>query len=104
MAPQAAGSGGSALQPDPNRRKEPLEEYPLDALKMVGTLTRGKRALAVIQAPDGTVHQAIVGNHLGQNFGRITKISEDKIELIEKIQGGLGDWIERQAGLALADE
>lgn len=97
-------TGGSGLQPNPNRRKEPLEDYPLDALKMVGTLSRGKRALAVIQAPDGTVHQATVGNHLGQNFGMITKISDEKVELIELIQGGLGDWIERQASLALAGE
>lgn len=105
LSAQAAGSGGSGLQPDPNRRKEPLEDYPLDALKMVGTITRGKRSRAVIQAPDGTVHQATVGNHLGHNFGMITKISEDKIELIELIQGGLvGDWIERQASLALADD
>lgn len=104
LSAQAAGAGGSDIQPDPNRRKEPLEEYPLDALKMVGTLSRGKRALAVIQAPDGTVHQATVGHHLGQNFGMITKISEDKIELIELIQGGLGDWIERQASLALAGD
>lgn len=96
---KTAGSGG----PDPTRRKEALEEYPLDALKMVGTLFRGKQAWAVIMAPDGTVHRAQIGNHLGQNFGQITRISEEKVEVIELIQGSMGDWVEREAGIALVE-
>ena len=70
LKPQSQASA-SGPRPDPNRRKEPLEDYPLDSLKMVGTLTRGKQAWAVIQAPDGTVHRAQVGDHLGQNSGMI---------------------------------
>lgn len=101
QATQAAGAGP---RPDMNRRKEPLEEYPLDALKMVGTLARGKQAWAVIQAPDGTVHRVAVGNHLGQNFGKILRVSEEKIELVELIQGTLGDWVERAASVALAEQ
>lgn len=99
----AAKGAGTGPRPDMNRRKEPLEDYPLDALKMVGTLARGKQAWAVIQAPDGTVHRAGIGNHLGQNFGTITRITEDKISLIELIQGAQGDWVEREAGVALAE-
>lgn len=99
----AKASGGSGPRPDMNRRKEPLEEFPLDALKMVGTLSRGKQAWVVIQAPDGTVHRAGVGHHLGQNFGTITRITEEKINLIELVQGTLGDWVEREASVALAD-
>lgn len=95
--------GGAGPRPDPNRRKEPLEEFPLDALKMVGTLSRGKQVFAVIQAPDGTVHRTKVGDHLGHNFGMITKITEEKISMIELVQGALGDWVEREAGLSLAD-
>ncbi|MDH3369726.1 MAG: pilus assembly protein PilP, partial [Gammaproteobacteria bacterium] len=91
----------SGPRPDPKRRKEPLEDYPLDSLKMVGTLMRGKQAWAVIQAPDGTVHRAQVGDHLGQNSGMIHKISDEKVDLIELIQGTLGDWIEREANLSL---
>lgn len=95
--------GGGGPRPDMNRRREALEEFPLDALKMVGTLQRGKQHWAVIQAPDGTVHRATVGNHVGQNFGAITRITEDKISLIELVQGPLGDWIERESSLALAE-
>lgn len=98
-----AGQGGGGPRPDMNRRREALEEFPLDALKMVGTLQRGKQSWAVIQAPDGSVHRATVGNHMGQNFGAITRITEDKISLIELVQGPLGDWIERESSLALAE-
>lgn len=100
----AKAVAGNGPRPDMNRRKEPLEEFPLDALKMVGTLARGKQAWAVIQAPDGTVHRAGVGNHMGQNFGTITRITEDKINLTELVQGTLGDWVEREASVALAEQ
>lgn len=101
---QAAKAHGGGPRPDMNRRKEPLEEYPLDALRMVGTLARGKQAWVVIQAPDGTVHRASVGNHMGQNFGAITRIYDDKVSLIELIQGAQGDWVEREASMALAEK
>ncbi len=89
--------------PHDTRRKEPLEAFPLDALKMVGTLSRGKQYWAVIQAPDGTVHRTKVGDHMGQNFGMITKISEDKISLVELVQGALGEWVERESNVALSE-
>ena len=101
---QAAGPGaGSGPKPDMNRRKEPLEDFPLDALKMVGTLERGKRFWAIVQAPDGTVHKLEPGNHAGQNFGKVKKITEEKVELLELIQGALGDWVEREASLAITE-
>ncbi|MHB8744513.1 MAG: pilus assembly protein PilP [Sulfuricaulis sp.] len=102
LAPQSQKAAGGP-RPDPNRRKEPLENYPLDSLKMVGTLTRGTQMWAIIQAPDGTVYRVQKGDHLGQNSGQIKKISEDKINLVELIQGTTGNWIERDASLTLAD-
>jgi type IV pilus assembly protein PilP len=95
------GAGGP--RPDPNRRKEPLEDYPLDSLKMVGTLMRGKQVWAVIQAPDSTVYRVQLGDHMGQNSGMITKITEEKINLVELIQGASGDWVEREASLSLEE-
>lgn len=91
--------GGPA--PDLDRRREILEQYTLDSLRMVGTLTRGDITWAILRAPDNTVHQATVGNYMGTNFGRITDISESRVELTETIQGPTGGWIERQASLAL---
>lgn len=96
-----ARAGGP--RPDMNRRKEPLEDYPLDALKMVGTLSRGKQTWAIIQDKDGGVHRVQKGNYIGQNFGRITRIGEEKIDLVEMVQGALGDWVEREASLAIQE-
>ncbi len=97
------GAGAGVAGPDPNRRKEPLEDYPLDSLKMVGTISRGKQSFAIIQAPDGTVHRAKTGDHMGQSSGLVTKVTEEKINLIELIQGPLGDWVEREASLSLLE-
>ncbi len=99
LQPQVA----SGPKPDMNRRKEALEEYPLDALKMVGTLSRGKETWAVIQAPDGSVYRAQRGSYIGQNFGKVIKITEEKIELVELIPGSPGSWVEREASLAVAE-
>lgn len=101
LKPQGASGGGP--RPDMNRRRDPLEDYPLDSLKMVGTLTRGNQSWAVIQAPDGAVHRAKVGDHMGQNFGMVRTITEDKVDLVELIQNPLGDWIEREANLAISE-
>lgn len=104
LKPQSLGpKGARGPRPDETRRKEPLEDYPLDSLKMVGTLVRGKQAWAIVQAPDGTVHRAKKGDHLGQNFGMVTKVTEEKVDLIELIQSSLGDWVEREANLSLAE-
>ena len=90
-------------RPDMNRRKEPLEEYPLDSLKMVGTISRGNQVWAVVQAPDGTVYRVHAGNHMGQNYGTVKKVTEDKISLIELVPGSMGDWVERDASLAIPE-
>lgn len=100
LKPRGVGGGPS---PDINRRKEPLEDYPLDALRMVGTLSRGNQSWAVVQAPDGAVHRAKIGDHMGQNFGMVTNITEERVNLVELIQNPLGDWIERDAKLAIAE-
>ena len=87
-----------------NRRREALEAFPLDALKMVGTLAQKDGVWAIIKAPDGLVYRVTRNNYLGQNYGRITKISEDKVELVEIVPDGLGGWQERRASLVLAEK
>lgn len=95
-----APTATEGLAPDPTRRKEPLEQYPLDSLDMVGTLSQHEFSWAVIRAPDGTIHRASPGNYLGQNYGRITAVMDEKVELTELVPGGSG-WIERQSNLAI---
>ena len=96
----AAGATG-AIRPDVNRPKEPLEEFPLDSLRMVGTITMQQKAFALIKAPDAVVHRVSVGDHMGQNYGKITGISETEIVLMEIITDGFGGFIQRPATVAL---
>ncbi|MEW6312228.1 MAG: pilus assembly protein PilP [Pseudomonadota bacterium] len=98
-----AGSVGG-LRPDTTRRREPLENYPLDGLNMMGVIEKNKRQLALVQSSDGTIHQVAVGNYAGQNFGRITNIQEDHVDLIEIIADGMGGWIERPATIRAREE
>ncbi len=94
----------SGMAPDANRRREPLEAYPLESLKMVGVLMRRGQAHAIVAA-DKTLHQVRVGNYLGQNYGHITAISETEItlkELVEDIAGG--EWTERISTLQLQEQ
>jgi type IV pilus assembly protein PilP len=91
-------------RPDVNRPRDPLESFPLDALDMVGTLGLGADVTGLIKDPDGVIHQVRAENYMGQNFGRITAIQEDHIDLVELIPNGVGGWIERQASIALDNE
>jgi type IV pilus assembly protein PilP len=95
---------GNGIHPDRNRRKEALESYPLDTLRMVGILNQRDMTWAVIKAQDGTIHRVQTGNYMGQNHGRITSISEEKIELIEIVPNSRGGWEERPAKLAMSEE
>ncbi len=97
-----AASGGG-LSPDPNRAREPLEGYPLDSLRMVGTLARDGREWSLIMDTGGTVHRIQEGNYLGQNDGKIIAITEQGTDLIEIIDDGQGAWIERPASLTLSE-
>lgn len=100
----AASSGeGNGLQPDFNRSREYLEEFPLDTLRMVGTLELRGEKYALIQTNDGAVHRASVGNYIGQNHGHITAVSETGIELTEIIPDGSGGWTERRTGIGLSE-
>lgn len=91
------------MRPDSNRPREALEAFPLDTLRMVGTLDQGGQSWGLVRANDGTIHRVQPGNYLGQNHGRIANITEYEIELVEIVPDGLGGWIERQASLALSE-
>jgi len=102
VAAKGSGSGGGGLAPDLNRPKEPLEAYPLESLKMVGTLARGRQMFALVKSDTG-LYRVRVGNYLGQNFGVITKISDTEIALRELVQDAGGDWAERESTLLLQE-
>ena len=93
----------NGVRPDPNRRKEELEVYSLDSLRMVGTLEQDEQTWGLLKTSDGTIHRVAPGNYIGLNDGRITRISEEKIELIELVPTGSG-FLEKEAAVALGGE
>ena len=100
--PEKKAAGGG-IKPDFNRRKEPLESYPLESLKMVGLLQQAKMKHAIIRA-GAVVYQVKIGNYVGQNFGIITSISESEVQIRELVQDSTGDWVERTSTLQLQEQ
>lgn len=95
-------SSNNGIKPDLERRKEPLESYPLDAIKMVGTLQKPGVNYAILQA-DKAVFRAKAGNYIGQNFGMITKVTDTEVEIKEIVRDASGEWTEREAKLELQE-
>ena len=100
VATQASGNG---IKPDFDRPTEPLEEFPLDSLRMVGTLEQNEDNWALINDTDGTIHRVQPGNYAGQNHGKITRVTEFEVELTEIVPDGIGGWLERQASIAISE-
>ncbi|MDQ7074417.1 MAG: pilus assembly protein PilP [Gammaproteobacteria bacterium] len=101
---QSKKSVDNGITPDAQRRKEPLEQFPLDTLKMVGILEQNQTNWGLIQAPDGTIHKVLAGNHLGENDGKIISVSEQKISIKEIVNDGLGNYVSRNAALVMGNE
>jgi type IV pilus assembly protein PilP len=102
---EAAGQAQDIPDAAKRERREALEGYPLESLKMVGTLQdRTKKMFALIRTPDNNIYQVKAGNYLGQNFGVISMITKTSITLKELIQDTAGVWSERTSSLQLLDE
>ena len=100
---QATASSSALIEPELARRRQPLEAFPLDAMAMVGSLDRSGELVALVRV-DRLLYQVRPGNYLGQNFGRVTRITETEVVLREIVQDAAGEWIERPAALQLVDE
>ena len=90
------------IAPELTRRKEPLEASPLDSAAMVGSLNKAGQLVALVRV-DNLLYQVRVGNYLGQNYGRITKVTESDLTLREIVQDAAGEWIERPATFKLQE-
>jgi type IV pilus assembly protein PilP len=94
----------SLLDPNNTRPKQPLEQFSLDSLRMVGILEQGNNLWGLIEDPQKVVHRVQVGNYMGQNEGRVTSISESEIYLVEIVPDGIGGFIERDASIAIGED
>ncbi len=101
-AQQSGSTSAALLASELNRRKEPLEAFPLDAVTMVGSLMKMGQPVALVRV-DNLLYQVRPGNYLGQNYGRITKVGETEVVLRELVQDAAGEWIERTQTLQLQE-
>ncbi len=95
-------ANGALVEPELARRKEPMEAFPLDTMALVGSILKAGQPVALVAA-EGLLYQVKLGSYLGQNYGRVTKISESEVTLREIVQDGAGEWIERIATLQLQE-
>jgi type IV pilus assembly protein PilP len=97
-----ATANAALVAPELNRRKEALEGFPLDSIAMVGTMLPKGVPVALVRV-DKLLYQVKVGNYLGQNYGKVTKLTETELVMREIVQDAAGEWIERQASLQLQE-
>lgn len=97
-----AASNGALIAPELARRKEALESFPLDAMAMVGSLVKASQPVALVKV-ENLLYQVRPGSYLGQNYGRVVKISETEVTLREIVQDAVGEWIERSVTLQLQE-
>ena len=88
---------------DFERPREPLESYPLDSLRMVGSMEQEGVRYALVRTPDRTIQTVRVGNYMGQNFGRITEVTTQTIRLVEVVPDAFGGYMERENSVALSE-
>ena len=102
--PQANSANMAGPRPDQNRPREPLEAFPLDSLKMVGTIGAKGSVEALVKDPQGVIHQVHVGDYMGQNYGHVAQVTPGEIDLVELVPNGSGGWMERDATVALGEK
>lgn len=104
MASAVVANEYTGPKPEAGRRKEPLESFPLDSLKMVGLLQQEEQTWGLIKDPNGTIHRIQPGNYAGENNGKIQRVGESSIDILELVPDGLSGWINRDAKLAMREE
>jgi type IV pilus assembly protein PilP len=90
-------------QPNLNRPKEELEDFPLESLKMIGFLSQRGVGHAVIRSAEGKIYRVKAGNYIGLNFGQVSSVTESEIKIKEMVQDSVGDWSERESNLQLIE-
>lgn len=85
--------------PDINRRKEPLEKYSLDQLKITGMIVKQGKMFAIIRSPDGKNNYVTKGNYIGTNYGQIIDIDESQLKIEERVQDA-DEWKVKNATIS----
>lgn len=101
---KVVGDRKGASLPDTNRPREPLEDFPIETLKLVGIFQDKSRLIGQVMA-NGRGYQVKVGNYIGQNFGRVVRIvtakNEERVVVKELVKDADDQWVERESELLL---
>ena len=97
-----AGRGG-INQPNLDRPKEELEDFPLESLKMVGYLSQRGIGYGLIRSSEGKIYRVKAGNYIGLNYGQVVSVNETEMKIREMVQDSVGDWSERENALLLIE-
>ncbi|WP_075794265.1 pilus assembly protein PilP [Massilia putida] len=97
---RAAATSDNPNQPDLKRPRELLETFPLDTMQMVGMMEKGGTRYALLQV-DRSLYQVKTGQRIGQNFGVVTRVGEDAVDIREVVQDAAGEWTGRMTKLEL---
>jgi type IV pilus assembly protein PilP len=98
------GMAANGVRPDPDRGREFLESFPLDTLKMVGTLELDGVSFALVRDNENVVHRVSAGNYMGTNHGRVVSVGSNRVELIELYEDARGGWVERRSQIVMAED
>ncbi len=102
LAAKVGAEPTNRLKPDSNRRREALESFPLESIRMVGHMSSDRSRFALLQV-ENMVYQAREGNYAGQNYGRIMRVTDHEVVLKEVVQDAAGEWVERDTSLRLQE-
>jgi type IV pilus assembly protein PilP len=103
LAPEQNRQLENSVMIDKNRVPEFLEKFPLDSLKMVGTVFKEEQLWALIRIPGGSVHRVREGNYMGRNHGEILEVKDAGIRLSEIVENGFGGYEKRENELAISN-
>ncbi|MCD9459742.1 pilus assembly protein PilP [Marinibactrum halimedae] len=91
----------SDVTPDLNRVKEYLEEFPVQSLTLVGSISKGGTLWALINDGNGGIHRVREGNYMGRDHARVISAGKTQLTLVEIVSDGLNGWVERPRTLEL---
>ena len=60
--------------------------------------------VALVTAPDKVTYRVLPGMYMGQAEGRVTEVTDARVDLVELVPDGAGGWLERPASIALDDQ
>lgn len=89
--------------PGAGRAPEYLEGFALESMRLIGVINYNGTMYALIQTPDKPKHVTI-GNYIGPNYGRITKITKTEMHIEETVKDANDQWVKREKILYLQQD